>query len=100
MDAAARLQLMSLVNRIPLKERGAIAEMLQEHVIFLHHGLGTWIRNMIRSGEMNALFRWSCEQVPEARSLDDRARPIILEVWKTVSPSSSEGGLRSPPGDS
>jgi hypothetical protein len=85
MDEEARLQLMSIIDRIPPGERRTIAELSEERVILLHHGLGMFIRNMIRSGELGALFRWSCAQAPgEPRSLDSLAWPILLEVWKVL----------------
>lgn len=96
MDEAARLQLMSIIDRIPLEDKRAIAEMPRECAILLHHGLGTWIRNLIRSGELSALFRWSCDQVPDAGSLDDMAWPIIFEVWKALRPEPCEGAPQSP----
>jgi hypothetical protein len=83
-DEGARLELMSIVNEIPYEEQLEIAELPEAMVILLHHGLGTAIRNQIRSGELKELFRRSRAQVPEARSLDDMAWPILKEIWRVV----------------
>jgi hypothetical protein len=90
MDEEARFELAAIINQISQEDRRAIAEMPEGHVTLLHHGLGASIRNRIRSGELKALFCWSCKQVLAARALDDRAWPIVLEVWNVV---------RSQPGD-
>jgi hypothetical protein len=86
MDEEARLELMSIIDRLLPEDRRMMAELSEKDVIRLHHGLGTRIRNMIRSGELTALLSWSSAQAPGKASLDDKAWPILLEVWKTLRP--------------
>jgi hypothetical protein len=94
MDDDARRELASIIDRLSLKARRAISQTPEENLIILHHGLGTAIRNRIRAGELRALFRWSCAQVPHARSLDDRAWPIIVEIGRVLRSSHPETGER------
>lgn len=85
MDEEARLQLLSIIQRISPEDRRRIADLPEDQVFTLHFGLGMGIRNMIRSGELAALYRWSRAQVPrEFGDLDEFAWPIVPEVWKVL----------------
>ena len=85
MDDEARQDLMSIVDRLTADDRAYIAGLEESQVIRLHMGLGMAIRNRIRAGALQALFRWSHSQVPDdVRHFDDVTWPIVLEVWRTV----------------
>ena len=82
MDAEARAQLQSIIDGISPAERLEVAKLPRNHVIRLHHGLGTLIRNRFRAGELRALFLWSRSQTSdEDRSLDGLSWPILVAVW-------------------
>jgi hypothetical protein len=80
MDEQAYLQLRSIIDQIPNEDQREIVALPAERIILLHHGLGTWIRNLVRSGEVGGLFRWACNQAPDAKNLDEMVWPIIREV--------------------
>jgi hypothetical protein len=85
MDHEAKTELMSIVDGLSPEGRASIASLREDQVIRLHFGLGMYIRNQIRQGRLQALFRWSRTQVPEhVKSLDDVTFPIIVEVWRLV----------------
>ncbi len=73
MDDEAQSELKWIVMGISPESRLAVRKLPEGGAALLHHGLGTLIRNRIRSGDLKALSRWSAQQVPGARNLDDRA---------------------------
>src|SRR5579862_6976099 len=80
MNEDARLQLKWIIDQISPGDQRMIAELSQEGVLSrLHHGLGTQIRNRMRSGELNALVPWSSTRMPtKTKNLDALSKPIIL----------------------
>ena len=91
MDEEAKPELVSIIAGLPTDSRQYIANLAEDQVIRLHHGLGTYIRNQYRHGRFRALFRWAGTQMPaEEKHLDSLSWPILLEVWKQVSASSND----------
>jgi hypothetical protein len=85
MDHEAKAELISIFDGLSPEGRAAIASLREDQVIKLHFGLGLYIRNQIRQGRLQALFRWSRTQVPEhVKNLDDVTFPILVEVWRLV----------------
>jgi hypothetical protein len=59
MDHEAKTELMSIVDGLSPKGRASIASLREDQVSKLHFGFGLYIRNQIRQGRLQALFRWS-----------------------------------------
>lgn len=91
MDMETRAQLQSIIDAMAPAARLEVAKLPRDHLFQLHHGLGTFIRNRHRAGELKALFRWSRGQTDaEARSLDDLSWPILVAVWTALRLSPEE----------
>jgi len=98
MDVEARAQLQSIIDALSPASRLYVAELPREHIVLMHHGLGTHIRNRFRANELRALLLWSRSQInDEARSLDDLSWPILVAVWAALHPSSEGNRDAWPP---
>ena len=93
MDAEARAQLQSIIDALSPAVRLDVAKLPREHVILMHHGLGTLIRNQLRHGELRELSLWSRSQIgDDPLSLDALSGPILVALWSTLR-SSSESDI-------
>jgi len=91
MDVEARAQLQSIIDALSPASRLYVAKLPREHIILMHHGLGTHIRNRHRAGELKALILWSRSQIyDEALSLDALSWPILVAVWTALRSFSEE----------
>jgi hypothetical protein len=96
MNQEAQFQLKSIIDGFRPDNRRAIAAMPEQNLIRLHHGLGTWVRNLIRSNEIGALSLWSRSQVPGGvKHFDDLSGPIIHAIREAL--RSSESDVTSSP---
>ena len=89
MDQQALREFSAIIDGLPPDERAFIASLSADEVILLHHGLGASVRNRIRAGRLRGLYAWSCTQLsnPAQHSFEELTWPIVLEVWKTLKPS-------------
>ena len=85
MDVEARAQLRSIIDALSPASRLYVAKLPREHIILMHHGLGTHIRNRFRANELKALLLWSSGQPDvDAGSLDGLSWPVLVAVWTVL----------------
>jgi len=81
----AYAEMAGIIDALSIEERTFVSALPEADVILLHHGIGTGIRNRVRSGEIPALFVWSRTQVSaHVGHLDDMTWPIVLAVWRSL----------------
>ncbi len=70
---------------IPDQEKSKIARMKEDDLIFLHFGLGMWIRNQIRTWRHNEKLTQALQDKDTGRIyLDSLSSRIIKKVWRRL----------------
>lgn len=88
MNIEALAELEKIIAELSNDDKKTISELDEAHLIRLHHGLGTVIRNKFRQNQCPALLKWSRGTYPNGKAhFDDLSMPVLLAIWKIVKAS-------------